>query len=97
MPCTPICMMYINDVSYASYMKEVIYKDINREFGVSTCNLLHLEWISIEVMTYSTVNYFQSLGIGHEGRKYKKECVCVCVYDFPVYQKLIQHCNAMIL
>lgn len=50
MPCTPICMMYINDVSYASYMKEVIYKNINRKFGVSTCNLLHLEWISSEFL-----------------------------------------------
>ena len=27
------------------------------EFGVSRCKLLHLEWISNEVLVYSTGNY----------------------------------------
>ena len=33
------------------------------EFGVSRCQLLHLEWISNEVLLYSTGNYIQSPGI----------------------------------
>jgi len=38
------------------------------EFGVGSCKLLHLEWISNEVLLYSTGNYIQSLGIDHDGR-----------------------------
>ena len=38
------------------------------EFGVSRYQLLHLEWISNEVLLYSTGNYIQSLGIEHDGR-----------------------------
>ena len=30
------------------------------EFGASRCKLLHLEWISNEVLMYSTGNYIQS-------------------------------------
>ena len=41
--------------------------------------LLHLEWISNEVLLYSTGNYDQSLGIEHDGRWYGKENICVCV------------------
>ena len=39
-----------------------------KEFGVGICKLLHLEWIRNEVLLYSRGNYFQSLGIDHEGR-----------------------------
>ena len=38
------------------------------EFGVSRYKLLHLEWISNEVLLYSTGKYIQSLGIEHKGR-----------------------------
>ena len=34
--------------------------------------LLHLEWISNDILLYSTGNYTQSLGIDHNGRYYKK-------------------------
>ena len=37
------------------------------EFGVSRYKLLHLEWISNEVLLYSTGNYIQSLVIEHDG------------------------------
>ena len=30
---------------------------VDREFGVNRCKLLHLEWISEEVLLYSTGNY----------------------------------------
>ena len=36
------------------------------EFGVSRCKLLHLEWISNEILLHSTGNYIQSLGIDHD-------------------------------
>ena len=52
------------------------------EFGVSRCKLIHLEWLSNEVLLYSTGNYIQSLGIDHDGRECKKRNVYIymCVY-----------------
>ena len=41
---------------------------IDREFGVGKCKLLCLEWISNEVLMYSTGNYIQSLGVEHDAR-----------------------------
>ena len=38
------------------------------EFEVSRCKLLHLEWISNEVLLHSTGNYIQLLVIDHDGR-----------------------------
>ena len=38
----------------------------DREFGVSRCKLLHLEWVSNEVLLYSTGKYIQSLGIDYD-------------------------------
>ena len=38
------------------------------EFGVGKCNLLHLEWVSNEVLLCSTGNCVQSLGVEHDGR-----------------------------
>ena len=37
------------------------------EFGVGRCKLLHLEWMSNEVLLYSTENYLPFLGIEHDG------------------------------
>ena len=39
---------------------------MNVEFGVSGCKLLYLEWISNEVLLYSTGNYVQSLELEHD-------------------------------
>ena len=38
------------------------------EFGVNRCELLHLEWISDEILLSRAGNYIQSLGIDHDGR-----------------------------
>ena len=46
-------------------------------FGVSRCKLLHLEWISKEVLLYSTENSIQSLVIEHDGRQYEKKNVYI--------------------
>ena len=36
--------------------------------GVGRFKLLHLEWISSEVLLYGTGNYIQFLGTEHDGR-----------------------------
>ena len=36
------------------------------EFGVRRCKPLHLEWISNDVLLYSTGNYIQSLVMEHK-------------------------------
>ena len=41
---------------------------IDRDFGVGRCKLSHLEWISNEILLYSTETYVQSLVIEHDGR-----------------------------
>ena len=35
---------------------------------VSRCKLLHLKWISNEVLPCNTGNYIQSFGIDHDGK-----------------------------
>ena len=42
--------------------------EVDGEFGVGICKLLHLEWISSGVLLYSTENYVQTLGLEHERR-----------------------------
>ena len=39
----------------------------------------YIEWIN-KVLLYSTGNYIQHPVINHNGKEYKKECVCVCIY-----------------
>ena len=47
---------------------EGVRRGMDWEFEVSRCKLLHLEWISNEVLLYSTGNSIQSLGIEHDGK-----------------------------
>lgn len=37
------------------------------EFGVSRCKVLHLEWVSNDILPYSTGNYILSLMIEYDG------------------------------
>ena len=37
------------------------------KFGINRCKLLHIEWISNEILLYSTGNYIQSLVVEHDG------------------------------
>ena len=41
---------------------------MDSEFGVNRYELLHLEWVSNEVLLYSTGKYIQSLAMEHDGR-----------------------------
>ena len=45
---------------------------MNWKFGFSKCKLFHLEWISDEILLYSTGNYIQSLGIAHDKNNVRK-------------------------
>ena len=40
---------------------------MNWESGVNRCKLLHLDWLSNEILLYSTGNYIQSLVMEHDG------------------------------
>ena len=47
------------------------------ESGVNRCKLLHLEWISNEILLYSTMNYIYSLMMEQDHvRKRMYTCVC---------------------
>ena len=50
---------------------------MDKEFGVSRCKLLHIEWMGKKVLLYSTGNYIQYPGINHSGKEYKKEYIYV--------------------
>ena len=54
---------------------------MDREFGVSRCKILHLEWISNEVLQYSTENYIQALWIDHDW-KIIEERECIYMYGW---------------
>ena len=43
---------------------------MDSEFGISRCKLLHIEWISNEVLLYGTGDWVQSFGISEKECKY---------------------------
>ena len=63
------------------------------EFGASRCKLLHLEWISNEVLLYSTRNDIQSLVMECDRKEYEKKYVYLG--HFAVQNKLTEHCNTI--
>ena len=48
-------------------------RGMDQEFRDRRCKLLHWEWISNEVLLYSTGNYIQSLVMECDGREYGKK------------------------
>ena len=51
-------------------------RGVNWEFGVNRCKLLYRGWINNEVLSHSTGNQFQYPVINHNGKEFKKECIC---------------------
>ena len=51
------------------------------EFGVGRYKQLHLEWISNEILLYSTGNYSHSFRIEHDGIQYEKKNLYMCVTE----------------
>ena len=48
-----------------------------REFGISRCKLLYIEWIMNKFLLCSAGNYIQYPTINHNGKDYKKEYIHV--------------------
>ena len=51
----------------------LVFAKRERKLGVGRCKLLHLEWVSNEVLLYLTGNCVQSLGLEHNGRQYERK------------------------
>ena len=45
--------------------------------GSSRCKVLYIEWINNKVLLYRTGNYIQYPMINHNGKEYKRECICI--------------------
>ena len=68
------------------------------ESRVSRCKPLHLEWISNEILLYSTGNYIQSLVMERmEDNVRKRMYIYVELGHFAVQQKLAEHCKSPII
>ena len=68
------------------------------EFGVSRCKLLPLEWISNEILLYSTGNYIQSLMMEHDNVRKRSVYICTCDWVILLYsRKLTEHCKPAIM
>ena len=76
---------------------------IYEEFEVRRCKLLHLEWMSNEVLLNSIGNDSQSLGIEcDEDNMRKRMCIHVdhTLYTtgpLAIQQKMAEHCKSAIL
>ena len=66
------------------------------ELRVNRCKLLHLEWISNEILLYSTGNYIQSLMMENNVRNRMYICVCDWI-TLLSSSKLIEHWKPTIL
>ena len=56
------------------------YKRDGREFGISRCKLLYIEWINNKVQLYSTGSYIQYPVINHMEKNMEKN-VYVCITE----------------
>ena len=54
---------------------------------------MSIEWINSKVLLYNTGNHIQYPVITHNGKKYKKECICVYIYVREV--KVAQSCPTL--
>ena len=56
------------------------WEEMDWEFGISRCKLLYIECINNKVLLYSRENCIQYPMINHNGKEYKKECLCIHMY-----------------
>ena len=52
------------------------------EFGVSRCKLLYLEWISNEILLYSTGDYIWSLVMNMMENNLRKKNIYIHTYTY---------------
>ena len=50
-------------------------RGMDREFGVSGCELSDIVWLNNKILLYGTGNYIQHPVINHNGKKYERECI----------------------
>ena len=50
-------------------------RGMDREFGISRCKLVYIEWINNKVLLYSTGNYIQYPVINDNRQENEKECM----------------------
>ena len=53
------------------------WRGMDREFGISRCKQLYIEWVNNKVLLYSTENYIQYPVINHNEKEYKKKNVYI--------------------
>ena len=59
--------------------------EMDWEFGVSRCKLLHREWINSKVLLYSTGKYIQYPVINHNGKEYEKLYIYIYIYIYESF------------
>ena len=67
------------------------------ESGVNRCKLMPLEWISNEILLYSTGNCILSLIMEHDN---VRKGIYMCMYDWVTLlysRKLTEHCKPAIM
>ena len=69
-------------------------RGINQKVGTDIYTLPNIEQMGNEDLLYSTGNCVQSLGLGHDGRKYEKK---EWLGRFAVQQKLTEQCKSTVL
>ena len=84
--CNHLCGTdtYLQNISSLTDMEKRLVVDkeegegwMDWEYVVNKHKLLHLEWISNEVLLYTTGNYMQSLEIEHDRRQCEKKSVYI--------------------
>ena len=61
--------------------EEGVGEGVEWEFGVSRCKLLYMESINNKILLHNTESYIQYPMINHNGKEYKRMCVCVYIYS----------------
>ena len=60
--------------------EEGVGEGVEWEFGVSRCKLLYMESINNKILLRNTESYIQYPMINHNGKEYKRMCVCIYIY-----------------
>ena len=64
---------------------------MDQEFGINRCKLLPLEWVSNEILLYTTGNYIWSLIMEHDNVR-KKIFTCTCDWVTLLYSRKLTKC-----
>ena len=94
-PILSVIMLNTNRQKFQSNNRGGGRSGMDRKFGVGSCQLLDLEWISNGVLLDSTGNHIKPIGIELDRRYETKECIhihkCtvymhICIYTYAHIQ-----------